>query len=128
MPRTRARVLTAAGAVGLVAAHAGAYAFFAGRDPYATEIFPPCPILHVTGWQCPGCGGTRSLFSLLHGDVAGSLAMNPLVVALYLALGLVGVGALLRTRAPRVASALQLAAPVVVVAAGVWSALIRNLL
>ncbi len=125
---TRRRLGIAALGAGVVAAHAGAALFFVGRNPYTTEIFPPCPILHFTGWQCPGCGGTRSIYSLLQGDLLGSLAMNPLVIALYLALGLIGAGALLRTRRPRLATALQYAAPVLVVAAGVYSAVIRNLI
>jgi len=125
---TRRRLVIGALGAGVIAAHAGAALFFAGRNPYTTEIFPPCPILHVTGWQCPGCGGTRSVYSLLQGDLVGSLAMNPLVLALYLALGLIGAGSLLRTRRPRLSTALQYAAPVVIVAAGLYSAVVRNLL
>ena len=41
---------------------------------------PPCPFHSVTGLYCPGCGATRALHALVHFDVAGALAMNPLLV------------------------------------------------
>ena len=50
-------------------------------DPNAAgSILPPCPVLALTGWLCPGCGSTRALHALLHGDLAKALAMNPLLV------------------------------------------------
>ncbi len=42
------------------------------------EILPPCPFRAVTGIPCPSCGTTRSLVHLAHGDIAGSLILNPL--------------------------------------------------
>ena len=42
------------------------------------EILPPCVFLAVTGIPCPSCGTTRSLVQLAHGDIAGSLILNPL--------------------------------------------------
>ena len=121
-------VVTAAVGGGIVAAHAGAYAFFAGRNPYTETIFPPCIILHLTGLQCPGCGGTRSLYSLLHGDVLGSLQMNPIVVAGYLAVILGLLGMLLDSRRSPIARWCYTAAAAVAIGAVVWSTLIRNLL
>ena len=60
---------------------------------YATTgIGFPCPFRAVTGWECPFCGGTRLGAALLHGDVAGAFAFNP-VVFVSLVLGVV-VGAL----------------------------------
>jgi Protein of unknown function (DUF2752) len=38
----------------------------------------PCPWKNVTGLPCPGCGMTRSTFSLLHGRVLESLNYNAL--------------------------------------------------
>ena len=40
----------------------------------------------VTGLPCPSCGTTRSLVLLAHGDVRGSLMMNPFGMLLALAL------------------------------------------
>ncbi|GAB3679179.1 DUF2752 domain-containing protein [Saccharopolyspora tripterygii] len=37
---------------------------------------PPCPIKLLTGFDCPGCGGTRMIFSLLHGDLPAALHHN----------------------------------------------------
>ncbi|MEY2693731.1 MAG: hypothetical protein RL142_79 [Actinomycetota bacterium] len=39
----------------------------------------PCLFHAATGLLCPGCGTTRSLTALLHGDVATALAFNPLI-------------------------------------------------
>lgn len=50
-------------------------------DPrQAGSPLPPCPSEWLTGLFCPGCGTTRALHALLHGDLAGALAMNPLLV------------------------------------------------
>lgn len=45
----------------------------------------PCPLLLLTGIQCPFCGGTRMVASLLSGDLAAAWHYNPLLF-------LVGVG------------------------------------
>src|SRR5690349_14083459 len=82
---TKRSVVIAGAGAGAVAAHVAVAVFFAGHDPYSTTVFPPCPILAYTGMQCPGCGGTRALYSLFHGDLAASFAMNPLVLSSYLA-------------------------------------------
>ena len=45
--------------------------------------FVPCPFHAITGLWCPGCGMTRALHHLLHGDVAGAVSSNlflPVVV------------------------------------------------
>ncbi|HEU4848827.1 MAG TPA: DUF2752 domain-containing protein [Terrimesophilobacter sp.] len=114
---------------GAVVLHAGTVAFFSARNPYAETIFPPCPLLHLTGWQCPGCGGTRSLYSLLHGDLLGSLAMNPLVVAGYLAVAVSLVGVVAGRRGgTAMANTLYWIAAGIALAATVYSGLLRNLI
>ncbi len=37
-----------------------------------------CPFKMITGLPCPGCGGMRAAWALLHGDVSDALWMNPL--------------------------------------------------
>ncbi|MBF6024135.1 DUF2752 domain-containing protein [Lysobacter niastensis] len=50
-------------------------------DPNAGDNpLPRCVFQMVTGLYCPGCGMTRALHALLHGDLATAWAMNPLVV------------------------------------------------
>lgn len=41
---------------------------------------PACPFHAVTGLWCPGCGATRAVWLVLHGDVPGAARHNVLVV------------------------------------------------
>jgi hypothetical protein len=43
-----------------------------------------CLFKHITGIPCPSCGTTRSVLSLLHGDVTNSLIYNPFGVIIML--------------------------------------------
>ncbi len=48
-------------------------------DPNAEgNPFPPCMFRAFTGWFCIGCGLTRALHALAHGDVLRAFSMNPL--------------------------------------------------
>ena len=50
-------------------------------DPYAPDsLLPPCPVHAVSGLFCPGCGSTRALHAIAHGDLAVAWQMNPLLV------------------------------------------------
>lgn len=50
-------------------------------DPYAPgSVLPPCLFHALTGLYCPGCGVTRALHALLHGQVGLALRMNVLAV------------------------------------------------
>lgn len=40
----------------------------------------PCLFRLVTGLYCPGCGGTRAVVYLLHGDLLQSFVYHPLVL------------------------------------------------
>ena len=44
------------------------------------SLLPPCPFYALTGIWCPGCGSTRCLHALVHLDLPGAMAMNPLLV------------------------------------------------
>jgi len=81
-PSSRVRVLrrgwplAAAGTLAL-----GAAVVLRHANPYAPgSVLPGCPLYALTGLYCPGCGSTRCLYSLLHADLAGAWAMNPLLV------------------------------------------------
>lgn len=71
---------------GAVAVLGAATVYTAVRNPYEGGAFPSCIFLEATGWYCPGCGGLRAAHELLHGDIAASLAMNPLVLLLVIPL------------------------------------------
>lgn len=46
----------------------------------ANSPFPPCSFFAVTGYYCIGCGLTRALHALAHGDVVTAFSMNPLAM------------------------------------------------
>ncbi|MFD6164976.1 DUF2752 domain-containing protein [Oerskovia sp. NPDC060287] len=58
---------------------AGATLVLALVDPHEGG-YPLCPLLALTGWACPACGGLRATHDLATGDLAGAWAMNPLWV------------------------------------------------
>ncbi len=39
----------------------------------------PCVLNSLTGYYCPGCGGTRAVFSLAKGDILKSFVYHPFV-------------------------------------------------
>ena len=51
----------------------------AAIDPFR-PIAIGCPIHAATGGFCPGCGSTRAVHELVHGDVVGSLVCHPLAL------------------------------------------------
>lgn len=48
--------------------------------PEGSRTLPECHIHRLTGLLCPGCGTTRALRALLHGDIAHSLRQNVLLL------------------------------------------------
>jgi|JI8StandDraft_1071087.scaffolds.fasta_scaffold32111_2 hypothetical protein len=44
------------------------------------HFLPRCPFYWATGFYCPGCGTTRGLHRLLHGDISGALHANILMI------------------------------------------------
>ena len=62
-----------------------AVVFFAGAAaafilyryyPVAQKYFPKCPSYELLGIYCSGCGNTRAVYYLLHGDFAGVFRSN----------------------------------------------------
>jgi len=39
----------------------------------------PCLLNALTGFYCPGCGGTRAMFALAKGDIVQSFVYHPFV-------------------------------------------------
>jgi Protein of unknown function (DUF2752) len=62
----------------LTLAVAGVYLFI--FEPGKSGFFPVCPFRMVTGFACPGCGSTRGMHALVHGDVVSAFKFNPLLV------------------------------------------------
>lgn len=59
-------------------------------DPVQQPLFPKCPFLLVTGYECPGCGSQRAIHSLLHLDIGAAFRYNAfMLLALpYIILGI----------------------------------------
>ncbi len=68
----------AAGAFAVIAAGVVLFWF----NPAQSRFYPFCFFHQLTGLHCPGCGGTRALHQLLHGNVAVALHLNALLVIL----------------------------------------------
>jgi hypothetical protein len=68
--------LALAGACGLLIALAVLYQ----TPPEQSRFAPPCVFHKVTGLHCPGCGATRAVYALLHGDPADAVRKNALFV------------------------------------------------
>ena len=48
--------------------------------PWAYPFYPQCPVWALLHVRCPGCGSTRAVAALLHGDIAGALRWNALTI------------------------------------------------
>src|SRR5208283_1583273 len=62
----------------------GAVLFF--FNPSTHGFYPVCLFHKLTGLNCPGCGGTRAAYQLLHGHLLQALRDNALFVVVLLAL------------------------------------------
>ena len=49
-------------------------------EPGKSALLPGCPFRALTGFLCPGCGTTRGLHQLLHGNLVEAFQLNPLLI------------------------------------------------
>lgn len=68
-----------AGAVSAFGIAAG-LAFVFVFNPSTHGFYPTCLFHQLTGLNCPGCGATRALYALLHGNFQTALRDNALFV------------------------------------------------
>jgi hypothetical protein len=117
--------------VGLAAccAAASAYVLWANPTDIGATALPTCLIRLTTGFDCPGCGGTRALWFLLHGDLPAAAQHHliavfaaPFLIYAYIAWT---AGVLFGRRLPK----LRLSFRGLGIALGVWAAftVLRNL-
>jgi len=69
-------------------------------SPSKTPFYPPCLFHEATGLYCPGCGSTRALNHLLHGELLDALHANALAVVAVPVLGGLVLRQALRRRPP----------------------------
>jgi len=84
---------------GGAAACTGLFVLFE-NNPEQHHFFPQCVFYRCTGLYCPGCGATRALYYLMHGDLVTALHDNAMLVILlpYLLWGLYVLGRRLWSR------------------------------
>ena len=61
----------------MAAGIAAAVFFF---NPALHRFYPVCQFHRLTGLNCPGCGATRALYALLHGQLSTALRDNEVLV------------------------------------------------
>lgn len=67
--------------LGITAILGVAYLVLTALDISILEVNPyPCVLYRLLGLYCPGCGGTRAVNFLLHGQLLQSLLYHPAVI------------------------------------------------
>ena len=61
---------------------AGGAVFLYFHDPRVPGITPICIFRRLSGFHCPGCGITRSVYCIMHGWFYEAFDYNPLVMIL----------------------------------------------
>lgn len=119
------------GPVALAGCCAAASAYVLWSDPTdsGADAMPTCLLKLTTGYDCPGCGGTRALWYLLHGDLPAAAQHHmlfvfavPFLIYAYVAWA---AGAVFNVRLPQP----RLTMRAVGIFLGVWAAfsVLRNL-
>jgi drug/metabolite transporter (DMT)-like permease len=103
----------------------GAVFFFV--NPATTAFYPKCLFHEMTGLYCPGCGSTRALYCLLHGEFREALCDNALVVLALPLLGAILLARTFRRRPPVVATQSKLGWLGLLLAAIAVFGIVRNI-
>lgn len=96
-------------------------------NPTTTPFYPKCLFHEMTGLYCPGCGSTRALHCLLHGELGAALHENALAVLALPLVGFMALRSVLRRRPPVAGRRFQPIWLVVVVAVIVTFGVLRNI-
>lgn len=81
-------------AAGVAVASTGAAVLYF-VDPTKVSFLPPCPLLAMTGFACPGCGLTRGFHALFRGDLVTAVDYNALIPLFTIIFGLIFITMLL---------------------------------
>ena len=79
---TRSRLVLQVRAVAPLAIAFAAAAILLRFPPAQYSFYPICPIHQYLHILCPGCGTTRTLAALLHGNIAEAMHLNALTTLL----------------------------------------------
>lgn len=82
-PSIRNRIAGVLRGVAPPAAVAFALAILLRFPPEQYRLYPQCPFYQFFHLECPGCGSTRALAALLHGDIAAAMHFNGLFTMLF---------------------------------------------
>lgn len=97
-------------------------------DPVKTQWLPPCMFHYFTGLYCPGCGSSRGLHQLMHGNLIGAWHYNPLMVLCLPLMGYVVAGyavrALMGRQIKPISFSPRMAKLIVIVITSYW--ILRN--
>jgi len=66
-------------------------------SPHEAYWYPPCLFKKITGLDCPGCGGTRACYQLLHGNIPAAANYNLLLIVM-IPVTFIGVAVLINKR------------------------------
>ncbi len=64
----------------IVAAASAALSMLYFFPPSVFHIYPACPFYSLLHIDCPGCGATRAMSALLHGEFLQAIQFNGLLI------------------------------------------------
>ena len=93
--------------------------------PSQHTLYPRCVFKAASGYDCPGCGSTRAVHQLLHGNIRQAFLFNPLLFVMG-GVALCAVPSVARGRQPRFVTQPWFGWATVIVVVGWW--ILRNLI